>query len=54
MSPQCVLSNAQMCLFSEYVVFPLISYEQNHAYNANMMPWAINERISMQSHKHIH
>lgn len=54
MSPQSVLSTAQMCLLWEWVVFPLISYEQNHAYNANMMSWAIKERASMQIPKQIH
>lgn len=52
MSPQTALSTAQMCLFCECVVFSVISYEQNHAYNANVMSFVITEETSMQKHTH--
>lgn len=54
MAPQSVPTTAQMCLLHECVVFALNSYEQNHAYNANMMSWAIKERARTQIPKHIY
>lgn len=53
MSRQIALSFAQMCLFCECGVFPVIIYEQNQAYNANMMSLVIKEKTSMQKHTRV-